>query len=71
VFSRVFLKPVAVKLLPFKESIPSFKSEAECVLENLVAALNEAGSSVDHVVKTVCLLSDMEHYAEFNEVTTF
>lgn len=59
---------MAVKLLSDKASTPSFKSEAQCVLESLVSALNDSGSSIDHVVKTVCLLSDMGDYAEFNEV---
>ncbi len=32
------------------------------------AILNEAGSSMDKVIKTTCFLADMEDFAAFNEV---
>ena len=37
------------------------------VCENLKAVLEEAGSSLENTVKTVCFLSDMSDFAEFNE----
>ena len=37
------------------------------VCENLAAVLEEAGSSLENTVKTVCFLSDMADFAEFNE----
>ena len=38
------------------------------VCKNLGAVLGAAGASYDHVVKTVCFLSDMADFAAFNEV---
>ena len=38
------------------------------VCKNLSAVLAEAGSSLESVVKTVCFLSDMADFAEFNAV---
>lgn len=38
------------------------------VCKNLGAVLEAAGASYDHVVKTVCFLSDMADFAAFNEV---
>ena len=37
-------------------------------LENIKAILTEAGYSLEHVVKTTCLLSDMANFKAFNEV---
>lgn len=42
--------------------------QAEQVLKNLSEVLNEAGSSLDNIVKTTCFLSDMADFANFNEV---
>ena len=36
--------------------------------QNLKAVLEEAGSSLENAVKTVCYLSNMEDFADFNEV---
>jgi len=44
------------------------KEQAEQVIKNLKAVLNSAGSDLDHVVKTVCFLTDMTNFAAFNEV---
>ncbi len=38
------------------------------VCKNLEAVLSAAGSSLQHAVKTVCFLSDMADFAQFNEV---
>ncbi len=37
-------------------------------LENIKAILSEAGYSLENVVKTTCLLSDMADFKAFNEV---
>lgn len=37
-------------------------------LENIKAILTEAGYTLDNVVKTTCLLSDMANFKAFNEV---
>ena len=44
------------------------KGQTEQVCKNLSAVLAAAGSSLDKVVKTVCFLSDMADFAEFNQV---
>ncbi len=38
------------------------------ICQNLKAVLEEAGSSLSDVVKTVCFLADMNDFAAFNEV---
>ncbi|UEX89968.1 RidA family protein [Staphylococcus ratti] len=38
------------------------------VFENLKAVLNAAGSDLDHVVKVLVFLSDMENFQKVNEV---
>ena len=42
--------------------------QAHRVCRNLQAVLEAAGSSLDHVVKTVCFLQNMADFAAFNEV---
>lgn len=42
--------------------------QTEQVLKNLQSVLEAAGSSLKHVVKTTCFLSDMADFAEFNTV---
>ncbi|MBR3839910.1 MAG: RidA family protein [Erysipelotrichales bacterium] len=42
--------------------------QAEQVMKNLEAVLNEAGMTFENVVKTTCFLSDMKNFAAFNEV---
>lgn len=44
------------------------KEQSQKVMENLNAVLNEAGSSLEHIVKTTCFLTDMNNFAAFNEV---
>ncbi len=38
------------------------------VLENLIGILNEAGTSLENVIKTVVYLKDMEDFAKVNEI---
>ena len=42
--------------------------QAEQVMKNLVAVLEEAGTTPEKVVKTLCFLTDMNDFAAFNEV---
>lgn len=42
--------------------------QAEQVMKNLGAILDEAGTSYDKVIKTTCFLADMNDFATFNEV---
>ncbi len=46
----------------------SVTDQTELVLENLRAVLEAAGSRMDLVVKTTVFLSDMNSFAEMNEV---
>ena len=43
-------------------------AQTEQVLTNLKAVLEAAGSTLEHVVKCTCFLSDMNHFAAMNEV---
>lgn len=43
-------------------------AQAERVMQNVVAILEEAGSSINNVVKTTCFLTDLGNFAAFNEV---
>lgn len=47
---------------------PDFKSQAEQVMKNVKAILDEAGLSFSNVVKTTVLLSDISNFATLNEV---
>ena len=38
------------------------------VIKNLSAVLEKAGSSLEHVVKTTCFLTDMDQFGTFNEI---
>lgn len=42
--------------------------QAEQVMKNIKAILDEAGTDFGHVVKTTCFLSDMADFVEFNKV---
>jgi 2-iminobutanoate/2-iminopropanoate deaminase len=44
------------------------QSQAERVMKSLQGLLEDAGSSLDRVVKTTCFLQDLGDFASFNEV---
>ncbi len=44
------------------------KKQTKQVMENIGAILQEAGYTFDDVVKSTCLLSDMENFGAMNEV---
>ena len=46
----------------------TIEGQTEQVMKNLKAVLEEAGSSLDKAVKTVCFLADMGDFAVFNEI---
>ena len=46
----------------------TIEEEAELTLENLRIILEEAGSSLDRVLKVTVFLIDMEEFGRFNEV---
>lgn len=44
------------------------KEQTEQVLKNIIAILSAAGYSLNDVVKTTCMLSDIENFASMNAV---
>lgn len=48
--------------------VHDIESQTEQVCKNFSAVLEEAGTSFDKVLKTTCFLSDMDNFAQFNEV---
>lgn len=46
----------------------TIKEQAEQVMKNLGALLEEAGLTYANTVKTTCFLADMNDFAQFNEV---
>ncbi|GAA4271928.1 RidA family protein [Aquimarina gracilis] len=44
------------------------KTEAEQVMQNLKAILDEVGMTFENVIKTTIFLSDMNNFAQVNEV---
>ena len=44
------------------------EAQAEQVMKNIGAILDEAGTDYEHVVKTTCFLNDMSDFAAFNGV---
>ena len=46
----------------------TIEEQAEQVMKNLGAILEEAGSSYEKTIKTVCCLADMGDFGSFNEV---
>ena len=43
-------------------------AQTERVLKNLASLLEDAGSSLDLVVKTTCFLQDLNDFATFNQI---
>ena len=37
-------------------------------MKNITAVVEEAGTNMKNVIKTMCFLSDMNDFADFNEV---
>ena len=56
---------------PATGAIPQgIAAQAEQSCRNVSAVLAAAGTDCSRVVKTTCFLSDMAHFAQFNEVYT-
>lgn len=45
-----------------------YRAEVRQALDNLRAVVEAGGSSVDRIVRTMCLITDVEDFATFNEV---
>ena len=46
----------------------TIEEQAEQIMKNLVAILEEAGSKAENAVKTLCFLTDINDFTAFNEV---
>ena len=44
------------------------ETQAEQVMQNLSAVLQDAGMGFDNVVKTTCYIANLEHFAAFNAI---
>jgi len=58
-----------IPINPQTETIPEgITAQTEQVMQNIKAILEEAGYSFENVVKSTCLLSDMDNFKAMNEV---
>lgn len=46
----------------------TLEEETRLTLDNLKAVLTDAGSGLEHVIKTTCFLKDMNNFKPFNEI---
>ena len=46
----------------------TIEEQAEQVMKNLLAVLEEAGAKPENTVRTLCFLTDINDFAAFNEV---
>ena len=46
----------------------SIEAQTERVMQSLKALLEDAGTSLDQVIKTTCFLDDLGNFAAFNEI---
>ena len=60
---QIALDPVSGQLVG-----DTIEEQAEQVMKNLAAILEEAGTKPENVVKTLCFLTDINDFAAFNEV---
>ena len=47
--------------------VEGFEAEVDQCLANLLTRLEDNGLGPQHVVKTTCMLTDLDRFAEFNE----
>lgn len=58
-----------IPIIPETGEIPEgIKKQTEQVMKNIGAILEAAGYSYDNVVKSTCLLNDMDNFQAMNEV---
>lgn len=69
VADRVVATAGQVALHPETGAVPEgVEAQTRLALSNLKAVLEAAGTDLQHVFKTTCLLQDMASFAEFNAV---
>ena len=52
----------------WRTAFSTWAEQAEQVMKNLAAVLEEAGTTFENAVKTTCFLADMGDFAAFNAV---
>lgn len=58
-----------IPICPQSGEIPEgIEAQAKQVMENLKAIAEAAGTDLSKTVKTTCYLTDMSHFARFNEI---
>jgi 2-iminobutanoate/2-iminopropanoate deaminase len=58
-----------IPINPETKTVPEgITAQTEQVFKNIKAILDEAGFTFDDVVKSTCLLADMEYFKPMNEV---
>lgn len=60
---QIAINPAAGKIVA-----TTIAEQAEQCCQNLTAVLKEAGTDMNHVVKTTCFLADIADFKAFNEV---
>ena len=60
---QIAIDPAAGKI-----TATTIEGQTEQVCRNLKAVLEEAGSSLEKVIKTTCFLNDIADFAAFNDV---
>ena len=60
---QIPMNPISKKIVE-----GGIKEQTEQVMRNIEAILKEAGYNFNQVVKSTCLLSDMQNFAAMNEV---
>lgn len=50
------------------DNTADIKTQAEQAINNLMSVLKEAGSDLEHTIKTTCYLKSMDDFVAFNEV---
>ena len=70
IFENLVFTSGQIPLSPDDGSVvgENIREQTEAAIKNLDAVLHAAGSSLQHVIKTTCFLSDINYFAEFNEV---
>jgi 2-iminobutanoate/2-iminopropanoate deaminase len=58
---------VAKQILGGSEA-PTIEEEIRCCIKNLKSVLHESGSSMDKVLKTTCLLTDIKDFSTLNTI---
>ena len=69
-FENLIFTSGQIPLIPSTMEIVEggIEEQSKLVLDHLTSVLEEAGSSLDNVLKTTCYLSTMDDFASFNAI---